>query len=185
MSHSGSRCYWECFLPASLLLTASFIICYFSWLQLGFPSSCVEICLKLVIAGAQEREGRWGLINKLKMSGFLGKGVRNHLDLISLVRLWFPCLTSPRFLPSIPLVRHLNRLFWNYAHSISLPKQMNDSDFLCFCLAITQNICHVITQVEAEEMSFPSTYMILLQRKLFTYCCNFCSAIQGPTAIFM
>lgn len=48
MSHSGSSCYWECFLPALLLLTATFIICYFSGLQLGFPSSCVEICLRLV-----------------------------------------------------------------------------------------------------------------------------------------
>lgn len=51
MSHSGSSCYWECFLPALLLLTATFIICYFSGLQLGFPSSCVEICFRLVHEG--------------------------------------------------------------------------------------------------------------------------------------
>lgn len=50
MSHSGSSCYWEYFLPALLLLTATFIICYFSGLQLGFPSSSVEICLRLAHA---------------------------------------------------------------------------------------------------------------------------------------
>lgn len=58
----------------------------------------MEICLKLVVTGAQEREGSGGLINKLEMSGFLGKGVRNHLDLVSLARLGFPCLTSSKAL---------------------------------------------------------------------------------------
>ena len=69
----------------------------------------LQLCGNMFKAGccwSKGREGSGGLINKLEMSGFLGKGVRNHLDLVSLVRLGFPCLTMTKSLPSASLVRY-------------------------------------------------------------------------------
>lgn len=93
--------------PASL--TAAHSHFYYLLFFMTAAGVSLQLCGNRFKAGccwSKEREGSGGLINKLEMSGVLGKGVRNHLDLVSLVRLGFPCLTMTKSLLSAPLARY-------------------------------------------------------------------------------